>query len=355
MMPEKESPKSRQQLQLENERLQAQVLSLQLRLDQHNKSLRRNSYPHLTTVPRRNSAKVFSPSPMRSWSEDDKEQMESQSLSCSNLDSVPQGGLHHRKSVNGTTPGAHALGNRTLPLGFDTFTSTMEEAEADPCPPAEGVGHSTFLLAVQDRAGWLVGLLVLQSMSSFIISRNEALLKNHLVIVQFLTMLVGAGGNAGNQASVGGKRMEWLRFCSFALAYNMHVRLTILLSVIRGLATGSVNDSNVRAFLRNEAKMGFTLSAILGVAGCLRAAVFQVPLLETLAITTSLCAIVFISIILGSILPLVMRRAGIDPAHSSTTIQVIMDITGVTITVCVSSFVLDSVIFKAWVFGSLPL
>eukprot|EP00546_Thalassionema_frauenfeldii_P006403 CAMPEP_0178929852 /NCGR_PEP_ID=MMETSP0786-20121207/20877_1 /TAXON_ID=186022 /ORGANISM="Thalassionema frauenfeldii, Strain CCMP 1798" /LENGTH=185 /DNA_ID=CAMNT_0020606249 /DNA_START=54 /DNA_END=611 /DNA_ORIENTATION=+ len=37
---------------------------------------------------------------------------------------------------------------------------------------------------VMDRAGWLVGLLVLQSMSSFIIQRNEIMLQKHLVIVR---------------------------------------------------------------------------------------------------------------------------------------------------------------------------
>lgn len=61
----------------------------------------------------------------------------------------------------------------------------------------------SFYAAVRDRAGWLVGLLILQSMSSFIISRNETMLKQHLVIVQFLTMLVGAGGNGGNQCKSG--------------------------------------------------------------------------------------------------------------------------------------------------------
>jgi len=78
--------------------------------------------------------------------------------------------------------------------------------------------------------------------------------------------------------------------------------------------------------------MGFMLSAVLGITGCLRAAVFAVPLAETLAITTSLCSIVFISILIGATLPLVMKHVGIDPAHSSTTIQVLMDILGVTIT-----------------------
>ena len=61
---------------------------------------------------------------------------------------------------------------------------------------------------VADRAIWLVGLLLMQSLSSFILARNEKLLQEHLVIVRFLTMLVGAGGNAGNQASVRGETDE---------------------------------------------------------------------------------------------------------------------------------------------------
>ena len=44
----------------------------------------------------------------------------------------------------------------------------------------------------------------MQSLSGFILAKNEALLENHPVIIFFLTMLVGAGGNAGNQASVRG-------------------------------------------------------------------------------------------------------------------------------------------------------
>eukprot|EP00547_Thalassionema_nitzschioides_P007175 CAMPEP_0194219762 /NCGR_PEP_ID=MMETSP0156-20130528/26802_1 /TAXON_ID=33649 /ORGANISM="Thalassionema nitzschioides, Strain L26-B" /LENGTH=328 /DNA_ID=CAMNT_0038949555 /DNA_START=87 /DNA_END=1073 /DNA_ORIENTATION=- len=168
---------------------------------------------------------------------------------------------------------------------------------------------------VMDRAGWLVGLLVLQSMSSFIIQRNEIMLQKHLVIVRFLTMLVGAGGNAGNQASV---------------------------RVIRGLAVGTIRADSANSFLVNEFAVGLLLSIVLGVAGCLRAAVFLTPLLETIAITTSLVAIVLVSVILGATLPLGMKMVGIDPAHSSTTIQVLMDILGVTITVCVSGAMLDS-------------
>jgi Mg/Co/Ni transporter MgtE len=179
---------------------------------------------------------------------------------------------------------------------------------------------------------------VLQSASSFIISRNEALLQSHLVIVQFLTMLVGAGGNAGNQASVRGACVgppqllltpRALRFRGLSLT----VASSIDPAVIRGLATGTVNDRNARTFLLDEIKMGVALSALLGAAGFARAAAFAVPPPETLAITASLSAIVFLSIVLGAVLPLAMSRMRIDPAHSSTTIQVLMDILGVTITV----------------------
>ena len=178
----------------------------------------------------------------------------------------------------------------------------------------------SFRQRLGDRAGWLIGLLIFQSLSSFILARNESLLQEHTVIVHFLTMLVGAGGNAGNQASVG---------------------------VVRGIAIGSVHRANAKRVLAREFLMGAALSVILGMAGMLRAKVFSVPWWETIAITTSLFLIVAISVILGASLPLGMQMLGIDPAHSSTTIQVIMDITGVVITVHVSGFLLDSE-FRDW-------
>jgi len=77
-----------------------------------------------------------------------------------------------------------------------------DELDEDSCPVEPSI---SFGAALRDRAYWLVGLLIMQSCSGIILSRNEALLANHPVIIYFLTMLVGAGGNAGNQASVRGK------------------------------------------------------------------------------------------------------------------------------------------------------
>lgn len=52
------------------------------------------------------------------------------------------------------------------------------------------------------RGRWLLGLLVLQSTSSFVLDSYQQLLRDHLVVTLFLTMLVGAGGNAGNQSAI---------------------------------------------------------------------------------------------------------------------------------------------------------
>jgi Divalent cation transporter len=243
---------------------------------------------------------------------------ESTTSTSSMFAAIGGGGSSRRAPSSGTCATA-TLGPYSSPLRSSSTTTTI------PAP----LLLPSFGAALSDRAGWLVGLLVLQSLSSFIIARNEVLLQNHLVIVRFLTMLVGAGGNAGNQASVG---------------------------VIRGLATGLIrlhrtsdhddghnNDvvptrrswgsGGIRATLQRELLMAAGLSLILGVAGALRAALFLTPATETVAIAVCLVAIVFISVLLGAILPLAMKCFQIDPAHSSTTIQVVMDILGVLITV----------------------
>ena len=82
-------------------------------------------------------------------------------------------------------------------LVYDEDTKMM----SDGCPIEPNIGFGE---ALRDRATWLVGLLILQSLSGIILSRNELLLANHPVIIYYLTMMVGAGGNAGNQASVRG-------------------------------------------------------------------------------------------------------------------------------------------------------
>ena len=169
--------------------------------------------------------------------------------------------------------------------------------------------------SLQSRATWLLGLLVAQSCSSFILADNEQLLTSHPTVIFFMTMLVGAGGNAGNQASV---------------------------RLIRGLATGEVNPDSgeqTRRILLNEARVGAALGLILVFAGFIRVAAFRASLVDAAAVSASLFLIVSISVVLGTLLPLLLNRLRLDAAHASTSIQVIMDVLGVLITCTVAPVV----------------
>lgn len=182
----------------------------------------------------------------------------------------------------------------------------------------DAIGHSSessFLRSLVDRASWLIGLLVFQSLSSYILEANEQILQAHPNIVYFLTMLVGAGGNAGNQATV---------------------------RAIRGLAVGSLSKANMLQFMRKELLMSISMCFVLGLFGFLRVRILSsVPAPETVAITLSLMIIVLTSIVVGGLLPIFFHFIGVDPANSSTTIQVVMDISGVLITCLVASVLLN--------------
>jgi Mg/Co/Ni transporter MgtE len=193
----------------------------------------------------------------------------------------------------------------------DSFLSSILCAEIFRCPMEP---KTSFLSSLFERTSWLAGLLILQSCSSYILEANISLMESHPAIIYFLTMLVGAGGNAGNQAAV---------------------------RIIRGIAIGSVNEQNRHKVLLRELFMAFAVCVLVCGIGLLRCLFFSHNTLqETAAIIASLAIIVFVSIVLGAILPFLLHSLGVDCAHASTTIQVIMDILGVLFTCSISSLML---------------
>ena len=96
---------------------------------------------------------------------------------------------------------------------------------------------------LRERMSVLTGLMVIQSASGIILGQFEELIQKHVVVTLFLTMLVGAGGNAGNQSTV---------------------------NVIRGLATGQVNRATAANVVLTESKMGVVLGAVLATVAWLR-------------------------------------------------------------------------------------
>lgn len=155
--------------------------------------------------------------------------------------------------------------------------------------------ENSYYARLRPRAMLLIGLMIFQSCSSFILAAFEQLLQKHPVVVFFMTMLVGAGGNAGNQAAV---------------------------LVIRGVATGEITPSSHIAYLWSEAKMALGLSSLMVLVGLLRVIIFGYTTLDALAIGTSLFVIVISSVVIGASLPILIHRLGFDPAHAGATIQV---------------------------------
>lgn len=166
------------------------------------------------------------------------------------------------------------------------------------------------------RGRWLLGLLVVQSTSSLVLDAYGGLLRDHIVVTLFLTMLVGAGGNAGNQSAI---------------------------HVIRGLATGSLNAENSDDFAKtmlHQGSVGALLASGLALAGFARVLLSTGSVVDSAAISASLFFIVLASVGVGSALPFGLARLGIDPANAGTSVQVAMDILGCGITCVTCSLVL---------------
>merc|ERR1719223_985789 len=154
---------------------------------------------------------------------------------------------------------------------------------------------------------------VFQAASGMILSRFEDMLQKHVVVTLFLTMLVGAGGNAGNQSTV---------------------------NIIRGLATGQVNNSNASSVVLVEAKLGLALGVVLAMLGWARVMISDGDTVSAMAIGASVFCIVATSTVVGAALPILLHRSGLDAAHAGPAIQVLMDIVGVSITclICAQLF-----------------
>ena len=113
--------------------------------------------------------------------------------------------------------------------------------------------------------------------------------------------------------------------------------------VIRGLATGEITTRSQLRYIWGEVKMALAISMCMTIAGYIRVRLFDYSMRDAIAIATSLFLIVISSVVIGTLLPLLLHRLHLDPAHAGATIQVIMDLMGV----CISCFVCSILLVEA--------
>jgi len=217
-------------------------------------------------------------------------------------------------------------------MSFDEFAAKVKKLERVAASSGDGrhslePEHSEDVFGESiSRATLLLGLMMLQSASAMVLRRYESLLKEHVVVMLFLTMLVGAGGNVGNQSVI--KVIEQV--------ISGHLRITV---------------ADCTRIMLQQMAVGSLLAVILGIGGFARAFVtqyyFRAPgddgalaLRGCVAVTAALMVIVLTSTGLGTALPLALAASGLDVAHAGPSIQVVMDIGGVMITCAIARAIL---------------
>jgi magnesium transporter len=204
----------------------------------------------------------------------------------------------------------------------DDLIEIVEEEASEDVYKMSGlapVEHSYFQTSFSSlffqRSMWLGGLLLLQSVSPFILSKFQTLIQNHLFLSFFYTMLIGTGGNAGNQSAT---------------------------LVIRGLATGEISRKNAFRVLIREFGMSILLALFLfGVTFARIYFTYPGNLVGTIAIGISLFLIINMSMLLGALIPFLLERLNFDPAHSAAPfLATLMDILGILIYCAVCSKIL---------------
>lgn len=171
--------------------------------------------------------------------------------------------------------------------------------------------ETSFLKLFSQRSIILIVLFLLQSVSSIILQAYEATLAGFLGF--FVTMLISTGGNASSQTS--------------ALA-------------IQGLATGEIDSKNKSLFIKRELLMAAALGAVLASLSFVRTYIGNENLLGSITVSLSLLSIIFFSVLLGSTMPVILKRVGIDPAHAAGPIlATLIDVVGLFIYCLISKVI----------------
>ncbi|MGC1479957.1 MAG: magnesium transporter [Chthoniobacterales bacterium] len=217
-------------------------------------------------------------------------------------------------------------------LGIVTLDDVLDVAEQRATDDMQQVGGSARLelpyleLSVWrmllKRGPWLIilffgGLLTANAMAYF---DNE--IEKAAVLVIFLPLIIASGGNSGSQAAT---------------------------LVIRALAVGELRLRDWFRVLTREILNGLAIGGTLGLTGLAIVSVsaqfnpiftdYWLHVAATVAV--SLTGVVLWGSLVGSMLPLVLRRCGLDPATSSAPfVATFVDVTGIVIYFSVAAFFL---------------
>lgn len=217
-------------------------------------------------------------------------------------------------------------------IGIVTVDDVLDVAERAATEDIQKIGGTSaldepymdvgFPTMIRKRAGWLMILFLGQMLTATAMGFFQNEIEKALILTYFVALIISSGGNSGSQAAT---------------------------LVIRALALGEVTLRDWWLVIRREILAGLTLGLILGVLGFLRIVVFSnftdsygdYPILIALTISLTVVGVVTWGTIIGSMLPFVLQRFGLDPATSSAPfVATLIDVTGIVIYFSVAAFFL---------------
>ncbi len=187
---------------------------------------------------------------------------------------------------------------------------SQDEAET---PQINDVLNSSVAFLYKKRIGWLLLLLFVSLFSSAILAHYEGLIESVVVLVFFLPLLIGSGGNTGSQSA------------------------TIM---IRSLATGDIKLSDWFPLIKRELIVALALGITMGIGVFILGMTRGGMNIAIIVFMTMVCTI-FVSSLIGMSLPFILSKLNKDPAMASAPlISSISDIIGITIYFSIAKVVL---------------
>lgn len=167
---------------------------------------------------------------------------------------------------------------------------------------------------VRKRVGWLAILMLGEMLTATAMGFFEGQIHKATVLALFIPLIISCGGNSGSQAST---------------------------LIIQAMALGEVTIKDWWRVMNREITSGFLLGFSLGVIGFLRIFFWHLAwpntygehwLLIAFTISVSLVFVVLWGSLSGSMLPILLKRLGADPATSSAPfVATLVDVTGLII------------------------
>ena len=140
----------------------------------------------------------------------------------------------------------------------------------------------------KNRLPWLLALMVSSMLTGLILTHFGPVYAVLPMLITFMPMLTGTGGNAGSQSST---------------------------MIIRGMALGEIKPSDVLAVLKKEAGISIIVGIILGLLNFIRLGITN-PGSTGIAVVVSVSQMgaIVLAKTIGGVLPMAAKAVGIDPA-----------------------------------------